>query len=73
MVNNGENKDFLIAPGMGMAGDMFSSALIALGAPEDRMSAAMQYAGSLIGKTSVRVVRIPGPGVLSEGRFLGRT
>ena len=39
---------------MGMAGDMFCAALIALGAPADHVLGAMTRAGELLGRASVR-------------------
>jgi len=38
-----------------MAGDMFSAALISLGAPADKVTGAMELAGSYIGRASVRI------------------
>ncbi len=59
MVQKGKDRVLMIAPGMGMAGDMFSSALLALGAPESRMISAMQYAANFIGKATIQAVHTP--------------
>lgn len=49
----------LISPEMGMAGDMFSSALISLGVPDDKMKQAMITAAKYIGEASIDVERAP--------------
>lgn len=44
---------------MGMAGDMFSSALIAMGVPEKKMVSAMLHAAGHIGHASIKTLRVP--------------
>ncbi|MFW6145797.1 MAG: tRNA (N6-threonylcarbamoyladenosine(37)-N6)-methyltransferase TrmO [Planctomycetota bacterium] len=48
---------------MGMAGDMFSAALIALGAPAARVADAMTRAGELLGRAAVRAETVEQQGV----------
>ncbi len=47
---------------MGMAGDMFSAALIALGAPAERVAGAMTRAGRLLGGADVRAETVESGG-----------
>ncbi len=44
-----------IEPTMGMAGDMFTAALLALGAPENEVIAAMQTAAAIVGDARIEV------------------
>ncbi|MCD6291024.1 MAG: tRNA (N6-threonylcarbamoyladenosine(37)-N6)-methyltransferase TrmO [Anaerolineae bacterium] len=48
-------------PAMGMAGDMFSAALIGLGAPEEKMLAVLETAGGLLGevRASIQSEQLP--------------
>ncbi len=50
-----DNLYLLISAGMGMAGDMFSSALISLGVPENEMIQAMLEAARHIGAAEIKV------------------
>jgi tRNA-Thr(GGU) m(6)t(6)A37 methyltransferase TsaA len=45
-----------IEPMMGMAGDMFAGALLALGAPEDDVIAAMRTAASILGDAQIEII-----------------
>ncbi len=51
----------LIDPAMGMAGDMFSAALIDLGAPEETLIRAMLRTARLLGEASIQALTIPTP------------
>ncbi len=63
------SKHFLwIEAGMGMAGDMFSAALIGLGASEQGVVDAMRTAGGLFGEFAVEWI----PGSLPDGSAAGR-
>jgi len=54
------DKQYLVIyPEMGMAGDMFSSALISLGVPEEKMKQAMLIAAKYIGEAGIEVERTP--------------
>ena len=52
-----EKQYLLINPKMGMAGDMFSSALMALGVPEKKMIRAMLIAAEYIGTATIETER----------------
>ncbi len=54
-----DNKYLLINPKMGMAGDMFSAALMALGVPEKKMIRAMLIAAEYIGTATIHTERFP--------------
>ncbi len=59
-------KTLIVDPRMGMAGDIFSAALIGLGAPEDAVTGAMERAARSLGRAEVRAERVDteeGPGV----------
>ncbi len=59
-------KTLVIDPRMGMAGDMFSAALIGLGAPADVVIGAMEWAAQPLGGANVHLEEImtkAGPGV----------
>ena len=59
-------KTLIVDPRMGMAGDMFSAALIGLGAPADAVIGAMKRAALPIGGADVRVEQVEtdeGPGI----------
>ena len=59
-------KTLVVDPRMGMAGDMFSAALIGLGAPADVVVGAMERAARPLGEADVRAERVEteeGPGV----------
>ncbi len=51
-------KTLIIDPRTGMAGDMFAAALISLGASAEKVTGAMERAGSYIGKARVRAEKI---------------
>lgn len=51
----------LIDPAMGMAGDMFSAALIGLGAPADKVLGAMARSAALLGAADIADEIIPTP------------
>ncbi len=53
------NHKLIIDPAMGMAGDMFSAALIGLGAPEDVILGAMARTARLLGEVEIAHERIP--------------
>ena len=53
---------------MGMAGDMFSAALIGLGAPSEELITAMQTAGEALGGVDVKARSV----VLPDGRIAQR-
>ncbi len=54
-------RQLVIDPAMGMAGDMFSAALIALGAPADLITGAMARTAQMLGDAQVLVKVIPTP------------
>ncbi len=59
-------KTLVVDPRMGMAGDMFSAALISLGAPEEAVIGAMERAARCLGRAEVSAERVEteaGPGV----------
>jgi len=51
----------LIDPAMGMAGDMFSAALIGLGAPADAVLGAMTRVAQLLGDADIALETVPTP------------
>ncbi len=59
-------KTLIVDPRMGMAGDMFSAALIGLGAPAEAVTGAMERAARHLGRAEVRAEQVnteAGPGV----------
>jgi uncharacterized protein (DUF111 family) len=63
-----KKKQLIINPEFGMAGDMFSAALISAGAPEEKMLSAMMIAAEPLGGAAIKVVHEVRSGV--EGIFL---
>ena len=51
----------LIDPTMGMAGDMFSAALVGLGAPAEKIADAMARTARLIGSAEIHIQALPTP------------
>lgn len=55
----------LIDPARGMAGDMFSAALLSLGVPPDVLIGAMETAARRLGRVSIRPERMPADGAVA--------
>lgn len=56
---SGNGHGLVVDPAMGMAGDMFSSALIGLGVPTEVITGAMERAGRHLGSATVQARTVP--------------